>query len=187
MVMTACAGGGASDVVATGAQAQNAAATSSTLNLFAYSTPKPGFDKVIPAFTQTAAGKGVQFQQSYGASGDQSRKVAAGASADVVTFSVEPDVTRLVKAGYKNDASCFRKPQQHVHGSDQVPVRGHIHREDVVPRLRLDVAKRRQRSKDGGIADQDVELPVALGERGAKARNAVGVLEVEWHQGRAAA
>ena len=99
MVMTACAGGGASDVVATGAQAQNAAATSSTLNLFAYSTPKPGFDKVIPAFTQTAAGKGVQFQQSYGASGDQSRKVAAGASADVVTFSVEPDVTRLVKAG----------------------------------------------------------------------------------------
>ena len=102
MVMTACAGGGASDTVSTGAasaQAQNVASTSSTLNLFAYSTPKPGFDVVIPAFSRTAAGKGVQFQQSYGASGDQSRKVAAGASADVVTFSVEPDITRLVKAG----------------------------------------------------------------------------------------
>lgn len=99
MVMTACAGGGSSDVAVTGAQAENAAATSSTLNLFAYSTPKPGFDLVIPAFARTAAGKGVQFQQSYGASGDQSRKVAAGAPADAVTFSVEPDVTRLVKAG----------------------------------------------------------------------------------------
>ncbi len=44
-------------------------------------------------------GQGVQFQQSYGASGDQSRKVAAGAEADFVNFSVEPDVTRLVDAG----------------------------------------------------------------------------------------
>ena len=41
----------------------------------------------------------MQFQQSYGASGDQSRKVAAGAAADFVNFSVEPDVTRLVDAG----------------------------------------------------------------------------------------
>ncbi len=40
-----------------------------------------------------------QFQQSYGASGDQSRKVAAGAEADFVNFSVEPDVSRLVDAG----------------------------------------------------------------------------------------
>jgi sulfate/thiosulfate transport system substrate-binding protein len=99
MVMTACAGGGSSDVAATGANAQNAASTTSTLNLFAYSVPKPGFDKVIPAFEATPAGKGVQFQQSYGASGDQSRKVAAGAPADLVNFSVEPDITRLVKAG----------------------------------------------------------------------------------------
>ena len=41
----------------------------------------------------------MQFQQSYGASGDQSRKVAAGATADFVNFSVEPDITRLVDAG----------------------------------------------------------------------------------------
>ena len=41
----------------------------------------------------------MQFQQSYGASGDQSRKVAAGAEADFVNFSVEPDITRLVDAG----------------------------------------------------------------------------------------
>jgi sulfate transport system substrate-binding protein len=99
MVMTACAGGGASDVVGAKVDADNAAAKTSTINLFAYAVPKVGYDKVIPAFTKTEAGKGVQFQQSYGASGDQSRKVAAGASADFVNFSVEPDITRLVDAG----------------------------------------------------------------------------------------
>ena len=71
----------------------------STVNLFAYAVPKVGYDKLIPAFQATEAGKGVQFQQSYGASGDQSRKVEAGAEADFVNFSVEPDITRLVKAG----------------------------------------------------------------------------------------
>jgi sulfate transport system substrate-binding protein len=96
--LTACAGGGASDtVVQPGSTA--AAATTSTISLYAYAVPKVGFDAVIPAFQKTAAGKGVQFQQSYGASGDQSRKVAAGAPADFVNFSVEPDVTRLVDAG----------------------------------------------------------------------------------------
>jgi sulfate transport system substrate-binding protein len=99
MVMTACAGGGASDVAGAAADADNAAVKTSTINLFAYAVPKVGYDKVIPAFNKTAAGKGVQFQQSYGASGDQSRKVAAGAGADFVNFSVEPDITRLVDAG----------------------------------------------------------------------------------------
>ncbi|WP_406830104.1 sulfate ABC transporter substrate-binding protein [Pedococcus sp. KACC 23699] len=97
MVMTACAGGGASDTV--GASAAAAGTATSTIDLYAYAVPKVGYDKLIPAFNATAAGKGVQFQQSYGASGDQSRKVAAGASADFVNFSVEPDITRLVDAG----------------------------------------------------------------------------------------
>ena len=39
------------------------------------------------------------FKASYGASGDQSRAVEAGQTADVVHFSLEPDVTRLVDAG----------------------------------------------------------------------------------------
>ncbi len=98
MVLSACAGGGSSDAVGAAAAAEPATGAS-TVNLYAYSVPKPGYDKLIPAFQATAAGKGVQFQQSYGASGDQSRKVAAGAEADFVNFSVEPDVTRLVDAG----------------------------------------------------------------------------------------
>ena len=63
------------------------------LSLVAYAVPKVGFDKVIPLFQKTSAGQGVTFSQSYGASGDQSRKVAAGLATDVVNFSVEPDVT----------------------------------------------------------------------------------------------
>ena len=74
-------------------------AESSKLSLVAYAVPKVGFDKVIPLFTQTPEGEGVSFSQSYGASGDQSRKVESGLATDVVNFSVEPDVTRLVKAG----------------------------------------------------------------------------------------
>ena len=97
--MTACAGGGASDTVGAAAAAEPGSASGSTVNLFAYAVPKVGYDKLIPAFQATEAGKGVQFQQSYGPSGDQSRKVEAGAGADFVNFSVEPDITRLVKAG----------------------------------------------------------------------------------------
>ena len=101
LVTTSACSGGSSDVVGAPAASLAAAAGGSggTINLYAYAVPKPGFDKLIPAFAATAAGQGVTFQQSYGASGDQSRKVAAGAAADFVNFSVEPDVTRLVDAG----------------------------------------------------------------------------------------
>jgi sulfate/thiosulfate transport system substrate-binding protein len=72
---------------------------SAKLSLVAYSTPKEAYAGIIPAFDKTAAGKGVTFTQSYGASGDQSRAVAAGLPADVVAFSLSPDVSRLVKSG----------------------------------------------------------------------------------------
>ncbi|WP_062991328.1 sulfate ABC transporter substrate-binding protein [Nocardia anaemiae] len=94
VVLTAC-GGGASDTVGGG----GADGSGGTLNLYAYAVPKPGFDKVVPAFNKTDKGKGVTINGSYGASGDQSRKVKDGAEADVVNFSVEPDITRLVDAG----------------------------------------------------------------------------------------
>ena len=40
---------------------------------------------------------------SFGPSGEQSRAVEAGLQADVVSFSIEPDITRLVKAGLVTD------------------------------------------------------------------------------------
>ena len=51
-----------------------------------------------PGVRATPEGKGVAVTTSYGASGDQSRAVVDGKPADIVNFSVEPDVTRLVKA-----------------------------------------------------------------------------------------
>ena len=68
-----------------------------TLNLVAYSTPAPAYAKLIAAFQKTAAGEHVKFTQSYGASGDQSNAVANGQAADVVEFSLETDMTKLVK------------------------------------------------------------------------------------------
>jgi sulfate/thiosulfate transport system substrate-binding protein len=76
-----------------------AASANTTLSLVAYSTPKDAYAKIIPAFQGTSAGKNVSFNQSYGASGDQARAVAAGLSADIVALSLEPDVTTLVKKG----------------------------------------------------------------------------------------
>src|SRR5436190_14824976 len=69
------------------------------LALVAYSTPQEAYEKIIPAFQKTAAGKGVKFDQSYGPSGDQSRAVEGGLPADVVEFSLAPDVDRLVDTG----------------------------------------------------------------------------------------
>jgi sulfate/thiosulfate-binding protein len=69
------------------------------LTLVAYSTPREAYEQLIPAFQETDAGRGVSFSQSYGASGDQSRAVQNGLAADVVTFSLEPDMTKLVDAG----------------------------------------------------------------------------------------
>jgi sulfate transport system substrate-binding protein len=72
---------------------------STRLTLVAYSTPEEAFRKIIPAFNKTSEGKGVSFDQSYAASGEQSRAVEGGLPADVVDFSLEPDMTRLVDAG----------------------------------------------------------------------------------------
>src|SRR5881398_3622657 len=74
---------GALAAVATGCGSSSASGGNG-LSLVAYSTPKEAYAKLIPAFQQTAAGNGVKFSQSYGASGDQSRSVASGLPADVV-------------------------------------------------------------------------------------------------------
>jgi sulfate/thiosulfate transport system substrate-binding protein len=93
-VVAACQGG-ASDAVGGSAPAN----ANTKITLVAYSVPEPGWSKVIPAFNASAEGKGVQVVTSYAASADQSRGVVEGKPADIVNFSVEPDITRLVKAG----------------------------------------------------------------------------------------
>jgi sulfate/thiosulfate transport system substrate-binding protein len=72
------------------------------LTLVAYSTPREVYAQLTKDFAATDAGKGVTFEESYGSSGEQSRAVEAGLPADVVAFSLAPDVTRLVEAGMVN-------------------------------------------------------------------------------------
>jgi sulfate/thiosulfate-binding protein len=91
LVVTAC--GGVSESGTAGPSG------SAKLTLVAYSTPQEAYEELIPAFQKTAAGKSVSFDQSYASSGEQSRAVEAGLPADVVEFSLEPDMTRLVDAG----------------------------------------------------------------------------------------
>ena len=75
------------------------AGRNSTLSLVAYSTPKTVMGKIIQAWQKTADGQGVSFNQSYGASTDQARAVAAGLKADIVFLSTGDDVNLLVDAG----------------------------------------------------------------------------------------
>ena len=89
-------------LLALAALALAAAATATagpTLNLVAYSTPKTVLGKIIQAWQATPDGAGVSFTQSYGASTDQARAVAAGLAADLVFLSAGDDVDLLVDAG----------------------------------------------------------------------------------------
>jgi sulfate transport system substrate-binding protein len=70
-----------------------------SIDLVAYSTPKDAYGKIISSFQKTSAGNGSSFSQSYGASGDQARAVAAGQSADLVALSLDPDINMLVGKG----------------------------------------------------------------------------------------
>jgi sulfate transport system substrate-binding protein len=100
VALVAAGCGGAADTAGGGSSSSGSSGGSkSRLALVAYSTPQVVYDQVIPQFEKTTPGKGVSFSESFGASGDQSRAVEAGQAADVVAFSLEPDMTRLVKAG----------------------------------------------------------------------------------------
>ncbi|NUR08480.1 MAG: sulfate ABC transporter substrate-binding protein, partial [Nocardioidaceae bacterium] len=84
MGLTACGGSsGASD-------------GGDSVDLVGFSILEQANKQVIDDFTQTSDGDGVEFSESYGASGDQARAVIGGQKADVVHLSLEPDVQKLV-------------------------------------------------------------------------------------------
>jgi sulfate transport system substrate-binding protein len=80
-----------------GASASGTGGTDS-VSIAGFSVMQTANKQVIADFQKTAAGKGVTFKQSYGASGDQARAVIGGLRADEVHLSLEPDVTKLVDA-----------------------------------------------------------------------------------------
>lgn len=71
----------------------------SSISVNAFSVMEAANEPVFEDFQATPEGEGVEFAPSYGASGDQSRAVVAGTDADVVHYSLETDVTRLVDEG----------------------------------------------------------------------------------------
>ncbi|MFA1540622.1 sulfate ABC transporter substrate-binding protein [Actinomadura monticuli] len=81
------------------------------LSLVSYSTPQAAFEDIIKEFQKTPEGKNITFTKSFGASGEQSRAVANGLKADIVEFSLESDMTRLVDAGLV-DAGWNSGPQK---------------------------------------------------------------------------
>lgn len=81
------------------ARATGARQTGTTLNLVAYSTPKPVLAKLISRFGHQPAGQGVSFAQSYGPSGSQARAIAAGQPADIAFLSTGLDIDTVADAG----------------------------------------------------------------------------------------
>src|SRR4051812_25053982 len=69
------------------------------LTLVAYSTPKSVMGQIVQAWQKTPDGGGWNFSQSYAASTDQAKAVAAGLKADLVFLSTGDDVNLLVDAG----------------------------------------------------------------------------------------
>ena len=70
-----------------------------SVNLVAYSTPKPAYTVLAADFAKTKGGAGVTVSPSFGPSGTQATSVADGLPADIVNFSLEPDMSKVVKAG----------------------------------------------------------------------------------------
>jgi sulfate/thiosulfate-binding protein len=86
-------------VAAVAAPSATARSSDVRLSLVAYSTPRDAYAKLISTFRDTPPGKDVDFSQSYGASGEQTRAVKAGLKADIVALSLAPDMDELVRAG----------------------------------------------------------------------------------------
>ncbi|HET7513701.1 MAG TPA: extracellular solute-binding protein [Gaiella sp.] len=89
-------------LAATAAGAALAAGTSSkdvTLNLVAYSTPRPVLTKLIDEFRKTPQGSGITVRASYGPSSAQGQAVANGLPADGVILNTGNDINDLVDKG----------------------------------------------------------------------------------------
>ena len=102
LIVAGCGGGGSSSGSATtgGSESSGGSSGGAKLSVVGYSTPESVYTETLePAFEKTSQGEGVSFSNSFGASGDQSRAVAAGQPASVVHFSTGSDMERLVEEG----------------------------------------------------------------------------------------
>ncbi len=96
LALSACGGGSDDEAGAAGDE-------SATINIVGFAVPEAANKAIAEEWATTPEGEGVEFETSYGASGDQSRAVVDGLEADYVHFSVASDVTRLVDEGLVAD------------------------------------------------------------------------------------
>lgn len=74
----------------------------SRIILGAYTTPREAYRELIPIFQQQwseQSGQQLTFEESYQASGAQSRSIVEGFEADVAALSLQADITRIEDAG----------------------------------------------------------------------------------------
>jgi sulfate transport system substrate-binding protein len=95
----AAAVAGLAAAVAGAATAAHTSSKDVTLNLVAYSTPRPVLTKLIEEFRTTPQGSGVNVRASYGPSSAQGQAVANGLPADGVILNTGNDVNDLVDKG----------------------------------------------------------------------------------------
>ena len=72
------------------------------LILGAYTTPREAYGELIPMFAaqwKQKTGQEITFEESYLASGAQSRAIVEGFEADVTALSLQADIDRIAKAG----------------------------------------------------------------------------------------
>src|SRR5260221_12114224 len=95
-------------IVVTGCGSSSNSSSSSsgggTLDVVGYSTPESVYQESLePGFQATPAGSGVSFSNSFGASGDQSRAVAAGPPPPAVHLRQAGGLRAQVEAGQSTE------------------------------------------------------------------------------------
>ncbi|MBX3062624.1 MAG: sulfate ABC transporter substrate-binding protein [Anaerolineae bacterium] len=73
-----------------------------TLTLAGFAVPREAYAEIIPlfqAYWEQKTGQKVIFNESYIASGAQSRAIVGGFEADIAALSISSDITRIVDAG----------------------------------------------------------------------------------------
>jgi sulfate transport system substrate-binding protein len=124
LIVAGCGGGGSSSGSTSGGGEESSGGSSggAKLSVVGYSTPESVYTETLqPAFEKTPQGEGVSFSDSFGASGDQSRAVAAGQPASVVHFSTGSDMERLVEEGEIVSKNWEKQPHSGI-ATDSVVV-----------------------------------------------------------------
>jgi sulfate/thiosulfate transport system substrate-binding protein len=115
LVVAGCGGGGSSSSGGGSEESSGGSSGGAKLAVVGYSTPESVYTETLqPAFEKTSQGSGDSFTDSFGASGDQSRAVAAGQEAAIVHFSTGSDMERLVEEGEIVSKDWNKQPNEGI-------------------------------------------------------------------------